>query len=85
MAKEKQPYSHDPVYFALYAYKLSTRDGSETWRRTVLEAEGTEQFKRIGTPRAALDGDSLYVVNRDSEAPKAEVYAVSRADGSTRW
>lgn len=85
VAMESEPYTHDPVYFALYAYKLSTDDGSETWRQTVLEAEGEEQFNHIGSPRAALDRDSLYLVNRDSDTPKAEFYAISRADGSTRW
>ncbi len=85
IAREAEPYSHDPIQFAQYAYKLSTDDGGELWRTTVAKAEGGDKIQQIMGAQGCLGPNNLYALRYDTNEAVQTVTAVSSRAGSVQW
>lgn len=84
VGREASPYSYDPPRFRLYAYRLSRSDGSEDWRRVLLEQRGGVGVIREYDGPVPTD-DGVVVTWRARDSDRLRVAALSRADGSTNW
>lgn len=85
IAREAEPYTREPITFAQYAYKLSREDGSEQWRVTLAEFEGSDNYNRINEVQGSLGPDNLYAIRRGSADSVQHLVALSRQDGSVQW
>ncbi|WP_161973163.1 outer membrane protein assembly factor BamB family protein [Halostella litorea] len=81
------PYESDPPKFKLYAYSLSREDGSERWRRTIVEQEGGVRSDATRSPTRCLGPNNLYVVwgSSSEDSEKLHFASLSRENGEIGW
>jgi len=77
-------YEEDPPTFAIYAYGLSSEDGSERWRQKISESTAVQAYRQI---RRVIDSDSVYGlwVERTDDSTVTRLVSISQSNGDTQW